>query len=138
MNKNMKTWHFDIKLGNGQVVSIDAYTFEQAFARLKMDKRYVEGNWTLVGVEDKLPEPDPTAEEIKKQSEALWNKIEWKKLEEARKVLEAGCEAFKTAWEFDDAHSSVCGISLMAHINDKYALKHAKKCIDELHSWLDI
>lgn len=136
MNKTMKTWHFDIKLGNGQVVSIDAYTFEQAFAMLKLDHHWFEGcGWSLVGVEDKIPEPDPTAEEIKKQSEALWSKIEWKKLDEAQKTLEAGYEAFKTAMEFDGEHQDVL-CSGPSYAEGKCQLEAAEKCIEYANRWL--
>lgn len=132
----MKTWHFDIKLGNGKVVSIDAKTFEQAFAILKLDHRWVDGAWSLVGVEDKIPEPDPTAEEIRKQSEALWAKVDSKKLIEARKTLEEGYEAFNAAMEFDSAHLDVLHDE-RAHAESKYELKAAEKCIEYAHQWID-
>ena len=136
MSKTMKTWHFDIKLGNGQVASIDAYTFEEAFAILKRDNRFIEGNWSLVDVEDKLPEFDPTAEEIKKQSEELWAKIDWNKLDEAQKALEAGYKAFKTAMEFDEKHLDVLGYRTSYDMS-KYELKAAEKCVQYARQWID-
>lgn len=141
MNKTMKTWHFDIKLGNGQVASIDAYTFEEAMAILKLDNRFIEGNWTLVGVEDKIPESDQTDEEIEKQSKELWAKVEWKKLDEARKTLEAGYEAFKNAIEFDCKHQDILlkqrsAFNRCAFDMGKRELTDAEKCIDYANRWL--